>query len=657
MAAWLIRAHHSPGLPRNAQENELEFSFRGVRKRDANRPEHLELITHVDQQLDQLVANHIQDCGDFNYEHDFVHHGLPIRLALSCLVDSDHSDTASYDRGSTLPDPPNARWGERIDALEKYVGGLGEGVGDDSERIRLRQEFYTQCRDAVIEGGLASCTGPVGIGKTTAVMAYLLNTAIRHKLDRIFVVAPYTNIIDQTVKTLRKAVVLPGEDPESVVVAHHHQAEYNNLEAREFSATWKSPIVVTTAVQFFESLSANKPGKLRKLNSLPNAAVFLDEAHASIPTRLWPQCWKWLNELSRNWNCHFVFASGSLIEFWKMRGIAQFNLARELPAIDGNVVEKANAFESKRVRYQLLPEALTRKDLLKNVVESAKPTLAILNTVQSAAVVAKELRDNGQNVLHISTALCPTDREKILDMIKARFAHENRVCENEDSSAEEIDQAKDWILVATSCVEAGVDLSFQTAFRESASVASTIQIGGRVNRHGERDIGSVIIFRMIKDSAINEHPEFKISSRILENLLAKGDFDRLSPSQLASKAMKNELKELGFGAEESPLEKAEQFKDYPEAALLGRVIDSDTRMVVVGDLVRKLDEGERPSFKALQAHSVQLWSPKIRSLGLETAKGFPEIFVYRGTYDSEFIGIMPDLLKQLELNNSGSSIV
>ncbi len=658
MAAWLIRAHHSPGLPRSAQENELEFSFRGVRRRDANQPDHMKLISHVDQQLEQIVADHIEACGDFKFEQDIVHHGLPMRIALSCLVDSDHTDTANYDRGAALPSPPLTRWSERIEALEEYVGGLGEGNKDESARVQLRQTFYEQCRDTVIDSGLASCTGPVGIGKTTAVMAYLLKNGERNKLDRIFVVAPYTNIIDQTVNTLRKAIVLPGEEPESVVVAHHSQADYTNLEAREFSATWQAPIVVTTAVQFFESLSANKPGKLRKLNALPSSAIFLDEAHAAIPTRLWPQCWKWINELSSIWNCHFVFASGSLIEFWKMRGIAKDGLPKELPAIDERVVDEANELESARVRYQLIPEAITRQDLLTKVVNSAKPSLVILNTVQSAAVVARDLQNEGQNVLHISTALCPVDREQILKRIRAKFAKENSICKSTDSSADEVNESKDWILVATSCVEAGVDLSFQTAFRESASVASTIQIGGRVNRHGEREIGNVIVFRLLTDAFINHHPEFKISARILETLLNKGDFDRLSPSQLASKAMKVELKQLGFGSEESPLEKAERSKDYPEVALLGRVIDTDTRMVVVGsDLVKLLDKGERPSFKDLQSQSVQLWSPKIRSLGLEPAKGFPEIFVWRGRYDSKFLGIMADLIVEAELKESGCSIL
>ena len=122
--------------------------------------------------------------------------------------------------------------------------------------------------------------------------------------------------------------------------------------------------------------------------------------------------------------------------------------------------------------------------------------------------------------------------------------------------------------------------------------------------------------------------------------------------------MKAELNELGYGhyenpQGESPLEKAERMKDYPEVARLGRVIDSDTRMVVVGNLVKNLEEGYRPSFKELQTNSVQLWSQKINLLGLDTASEFPGIYLWRGPYDSEFLGIMAGMLQTPELINTG----
>lgn len=143
-------------------------------------------------------------------------------------------------------------------------------------------------------------------------MAHLLRAASDKNLRRIFVVLPYTNIITQAVEVYRKALVLKGENPEEVVVAHHHKADYAMPDSRRFTMLWHAPIVVTTAVQFFETLASNMPADLRKLHRLPGSAVFLDEAHAALPTHLWPQAWQWLNELSEHWDVILFLPPGRL---------------------------------------------------------------------------------------------------------------------------------------------------------------------------------------------------------------------------------------------------------------------------------------------------------------------------------------------------------
>ena len=108
------------------------------------------------------------------------------------------------------------------------------------------------------------------------------------KLRRLFVVLPFTNIIDQAVEVYRKSLVVPGEDPESVVAAVHHKADYKDPDSRHLAALWDAPVVVTTAVQFFETLAAASTGGLRKLHNLVGAGVFIDESHACLPAKLWP---------------------------------------------------------------------------------------------------------------------------------------------------------------------------------------------------------------------------------------------------------------------------------------------------------------------------------------------------------------------------------
>ena len=121
--------------------------------------------------------------------------------------------------------------------------------------------------------GIVSNDGPVGSGKTTAVMAYQLNQAILKGARRIFVVLPYTNIITQSVEVYREALKLPGEEPETVVAELHCKSDFEDEDTRYLTSLWRAPIIVTTAVAFFETLASNRPGTLRRLHELPGSII------------------------------------------------------------------------------------------------------------------------------------------------------------------------------------------------------------------------------------------------------------------------------------------------------------------------------------------------------------------------------------------------
>jgi CRISPR-associated endonuclease/helicase Cas3 len=140
-------------------------------------------------------------------------------------------------------------------------------------RNDLRQSIYVACRQASPEIPIWACDAPVGSGKTTAVMAYLLQAAIALHLRHIFVVLPFTNIINQSVAVYRKALALPDEDPKEIVAAHHHATEFKTPTLRALTTTWNSPVIVTTAVQFFETLAASATPRLRKLHALPGSVL------------------------------------------------------------------------------------------------------------------------------------------------------------------------------------------------------------------------------------------------------------------------------------------------------------------------------------------------------------------------------------------------
>ncbi|MGD0275901.1 MAG: CRISPR-associated protein, partial [Syntrophales bacterium] len=246
VGAALVRSHHI-GLPDFIEEQNREG--KNVLRDDS-------ILERVNRTLPELVRMHEEErlsSADLrpNLHEIMGDASLFFRIALSCLADGDHTDTAIHYQDQTADEPFIAlRPADRLAALNRYV----ESLQQDNDRSRLRSEVYAACLDADIPGNIASCDSPVGTGKTTAVMAHLLAQAQKRKLRRIIVVLPYTNIITQSVKVYRDALVLPGEDPKLVVAELHHRAEFQDIHSRQFTALWKAPIIVTTAVNFFETL-------------------------------------------------------------------------------------------------------------------------------------------------------------------------------------------------------------------------------------------------------------------------------------------------------------------------------------------------------------------------------------------------------------------
>jgi CRISPR-associated endonuclease/helicase Cas3 len=579
------------------------------------------------------LAAHAMEIGVGVSEHDWKGKAATpffMRMALSCLVDADHTDTARH-YGNVVPegDVPLAAE-QRLVALDRYVDSLTTVDNSRKERDEVRRQVYNACRTAQPhDSGMIACDSPVGTGKTTAVMAHLLNAAKEKGLRRVFVVLPFTNIIDQSVDVYRKALVLDGEEPERVVAAHHHKAEFEEEANRAFSFLWNAPITVTTAVQFFEALASKHPATLRKLHQLAGSAIFIDEAHAALPAHLWPQAWKWLQELVKDWGCYIVMASGSLTRFWELEEFS----ASPAPLAELVVpIVRATAIqaETSRIKYEIKKEAFSLTDLCDWILQLPGPRLVILNTVQSAAAVAREIagaeQKNRQKVEHLSTALAPIDRKAVLERVKKRLG------DNNDT---------DWTLVATSCVEAGVDLSFRSAAREMCSLVSTIQTAGRVNRSGEFGACELWSFRIKASELLREHPAFTVSSRILADLYEKG---HVSPDY-CKEAMKREIRDRNQGrCEDDPIIKAEKARKFPEVDEKFKVITANTITVVVYEEMRhRLERRERVEPFELQQKTVNIYSTKAMTYGVAPIYGFENLYRWTLKYD-DFLGYMAGVL-------------
>ena len=561
--------------------------------------------------------------------------GLARRLALSCLVDADHGNTARHYGSENSIEPAENRWDERLQSLDAYVEHLFQQDAS-SERNQQRKQIYDACRNADINSPIQACDSPVGTGKTTAVMAHLLQVAIAKGLRHIIIVLPYTNIIKQSVEIYRRSLILPGEDPEKIVAEHHHQADFSDIESRQMATLWQAPVIVTTAVQFFETLGGSHPAKLRKLHELPGSAVFVDETHSAIPTCLWPQTWIWLKELSKKWGCHFILASGTLPRFWQ--NIKFVDPPESLPdLIPTNLRKESILIESQRIRYRFCEKAFNRNELINFIISKSGPRLVIMNTVQSAAVIAKEMQKAGCSVLHLSTALVPDDRDRIIDRIIRRLKFQN---------------ISDWTLVATSCVEAGMNFSFRTAFRESCATTSLFQIGGRVNRHGNSETAEIWDFRVI-DPLLNHHPAFQTSRSVLKKMFEEQLIQHLSPTEAVTEAMRREIMSDSNETAEI-IKKCEQKCDYPQVAKLYRVINADTRIVVIDkDIIAALEKWEKVSTLDLLRNSIQLWTQKIKALSLESIRGHDELYKWTAPYDPDFLGFMAGVLPLVYAQEEG----
>ncbi len=625
MAAMLVYSHHR-GLPNCPEEL--------IRGKNAFRERDHALKLEVDSELEQLIRLHTSltdNClphgekteisGDF---------GMFVRMALSCLADGDHTDTAlHYGNYPKEKEAPLLLAEERLTQLNNYISGFATG----DERNRLRSELYHACREAVVGDSISACDSPVGSGKTTAVMAHLLAQAVRRKARRIFVVLPFTNIITQSVEIYRKALVLPGEDPTEVVAELHHRADFESEEARAFSAQWRAPIIVTTAVSFFETLASNRPAGLRRLHELPGSVIFVDEAHAALPVKLLPLTWRWMQILADEWSCYWVLASGSLVEFWNIEEIALKK--RYVPKIvSDDLRDRLSCFESRRIQYRYIDKPISMTTLIDAVISAPGPRLLIVNTIQNAGVLAERMchRYGGQDdlplekrkVIHLSTGLSAEDRRNTYHIVEERLKDK---------------QDADWTLVATSCVETGVDFSFRTGFRELASLLSLLQAAGRVNRNGKETDAAIWSFSLQEDPMLTSNPGLSDSREVLRRFFERNT--AIGPG-LSTSAIINELNR---GAELSKyLLSQEEKQNFVEVEAGFKVIEEDTVLAIADGVLKQRLRAGLSNWKDLQQKGIAIRRSLARKLQLPCL--LEGIYDWNLGYDA-FLGVAAGLIDVL----------
>lgn len=613
IAATLVYSHHRPGLPNLMQERLKANPFRDMDAKehtDAYITEYLRLHNEEIESV-ELASTRLSKLSSMEY-----------RMLLSCLVDADYSDTSGE-----RPVIPPLQWKQRLQRLKQYVNDL-QADAPDTKRNQLRRQMFGCCESASVSEPIEYCDSPVGTGKTTAVMAHMLQKAIAHNLRHIIIVLPFTNIISQTVDVLRKAIILEGEDPFVIVAEHHHQADFENIELRHLASTWTAPVIVTTAVQLFETLASNIPSKLRKLHQLPGCGIIIDESHAALPAKLMPPAWKWIIELTEQWGCHFCLCSGTSSKFWENKIFCNISSHTVAPILALELSNKLNEFENGRVCINVIKEQPlhfgSTHELIRFIMGFSGSRLVVMDTIQSAALLAKTMRGEGYDVLHLSTALTPSDRARVLDEVKRRL--DPRFGYNDN-----------WTLVATSCVECGMDFSFHYGFCEMRSLQSCWQLSGRVSRNGEYKDGKLICFT-IADAGFLRNPVFDIPRSVFSKQIESGELAKQTITEAVTKGFDMECRESGGLPEEiCKLDKQCAFLDV---AAKFRVIEDDTITVIADkNLAEKISMGEYVDPIDLQKGSVNLRQSVLKKLCVD-ANELPVLLPCQ--YDG-FLGYMKTL--------------
>ncbi len=378
-----------------------------------------------------------------------------IRMLYSCLVDADFLDTERFMKNFQTGREAGEPLEILFDRLKTYIADWMKNPDSDTINGR-RTEILKNCLEyGKKERGLYRLTVPTGGGKTIASLAFALRHAVENHMKRIIYVIPYTSIIEQNAAVFR--MILGAEN----VLEHHSNVDYKTseeLNPMQLAAeNWDKPVIVTTNVQFFESLFANKSSRCRKLHNIVNSVIIFDEAQM-LPNDYLKPCVAMMKELISNYRASIVLCTATQPALAGFFG-NEIRVTELCPRME----EQFRFFE--RVTYQNI--GLVTEEELAERLKQENQVLCIVNTRKRAQALYQKLRGDG--VFHLSTTMYPKHRGRILKQIRERL-YEKKKC----------------ILISTSLVEAGVDLDFQSVYRQLAGVDSMIQAAGRCNREGKR---------------------------------------------------------------------------------------------------------------------------------------------------------------------------
>lgn len=521
---------------------------------------------------------------------------LDVRMLFSALTDADFEETEAHFRGAADAGPvsrapgPGLSSAKVLEVLAEHTERLGRSSSAAAEVLDIRRDLLSACLAAAQrEPGLFTVSAPTGSGKTLALLAFALRHAQVNDLRRVVVVIPYLSIIEQTVLSYRQAFEGLHEDwgTNDYLIEDHSLAgfrgkdargvtpgdeqEEDERRARELAENWDAPIVVTTSVQFLESLFSNRSSACRKLHRLASSVVVLDEVQ-TLPKKLAIPTLAALSRLVERYGSSVVFSTATQPAFSHLDTHVRRHCAYGWSPREVVPQEMALFHRAKRVEviWPAPGERLSWRDLARGMTEPKHPqALCIVNLKKHAVLLFDELKatlDSG--LFHLSTSMCPLHRQAVLDEVKARLA-----------------RGEQCVLVSTQCVEAGVDIDFPFVYRAFGPLDSIAQAAGRCNRNGRLKMGRLRVFDPELPPGEHQYPDgsYRQAADVARILLDGSPGRTLDIDSADTFARYYRMLYAVARPQDSHVELQEAIarQDFSEVARLYRVIDQDVVNVLV----------------------------------------------------------------------------
>lgn len=463
LLAYSIAGHHSGLLDAISENACLQNRFEKDIPDFANAPR--EILERAIPPLPPSIARDIRNP---------LVAALFTRMIFSALVDADFLATESFmapERVSLRPKQDAKLLPQMLTLLDQHIAAFSPPENDVD---RARAEVHASCAAAADEApGLFSLTVPTGGGKTLSSLAFALRHAAKYGQQRIIYVIPFTSIIEQNAAVFENVFKsLLSSDSDPVVLQHHSNLspEKETTRTRLAAENWDAPLVVTTAVQFYESLHAARTSSCRKLHNIANAVVILDEAQC-LPVEYLRPCLDVLRELAARYHTTAVLCTATQ---------PAINRSDDFPiGLEGvrEITANPSALYESLKRVELIDRRALEDQTLSREIAACDQVLVVVNTRRHAQVLYRLLPESSEN-FHLSALMCPVHREQTLATVRARLHGGEPVR-----------------LISTQLIEAGVDIDFPRAYRALAGIDSIAQTAGRCNRNGLLPTGTLHVFR------------------------------------------------------------------------------------------------------------------------------------------------------------------